>query len=117
VTLARMLGPQIDTWHERAWPKFMTARVAAEYSHSSPWTIRRHVQPCGRRGRSFVYSLESVDAWMRGEPVARRNEASQAIPAVRASVPNAASLTRIRDLAKPERRHAAVEPDKDHVAA
>jgi hypothetical protein len=50
----------------RAWPRFMTARVAADYADSSPWTIRRHVRPCGRRGRSFVYAIESVEEWMRG---------------------------------------------------
>jgi hypothetical protein len=51
----------------RVWPKFMTARVAADYSDSSPWTIRRHVRPCGRRGRTLVYAIESVEEWMRGE--------------------------------------------------
>jgi hypothetical protein len=50
----------------RAWPRYMTARVAADYSDTSPWTVRRNVKPCGRRGRSFVYAIESVEAWMRG---------------------------------------------------
>lgn len=50
----------------RAWPTYMTARVAADYSDTSPWTIRRKVPPCGRRGRSFVYSIEAVEQWMRG---------------------------------------------------
>jgi len=58
----------------RAWPKFMTARVAADYSDTSPWTIRRHVRPCGKRGRTLVFSIESVEAWMRGEPTVQRSE-------------------------------------------
>lgn len=50
----------------REWPRFMTARVAADYCDASTWTIRRHVKPCGRRGRSFVYAIEAVESWMRG---------------------------------------------------
>lgn len=50
----------------RAWPPYMTARIAADYSDTSPWTVRRHVQPCGRRGRTFVYSIDAVEQWMRG---------------------------------------------------
>lgn len=50
----------------REWPRFMTARVAADYCDTSPWTIRRNVVPCGRRGRSFVYAIEAVESWMRG---------------------------------------------------
>ena len=68
----RMFGVDVDEREgraPRAWPKFMTARVAADYSDSSPWTIRRHVKPCGRRGRCFVYSIENVEAWMRGTTV------------------------------------------------
>ncbi len=45
----------------RAWPRYMTARVAADYADTSAWTIRRHVPPCGRRGRSFVYAIEDVE--------------------------------------------------------
>jgi hypothetical protein len=52
----------------------MTARVAADYADSSPWTIRRHVRPCGRRGRSFVYAIESVEEWMRGMHVQHTTE-------------------------------------------
>ena len=58
----------------RAWPRFMTARVAADYADSSPWTIRRHVRPCGRRGRTFIYSIEAIEEWMRGMSAARRND-------------------------------------------
>lgn len=54
----------------RAWPRYMTARVAADYADTSPWTIRRHVRPCGRRGRSFVYAIDDVERWMRGHPIA-----------------------------------------------
>jgi hypothetical protein len=53
----------------RAWPRYMTARVAADYADTSPWTIRRHVRPCGRRGRSFIYAIEDVEQWMRGQPI------------------------------------------------
>jgi hypothetical protein len=54
----------------RAWPRYMTARVAADYADTSVWTIRRYVPPCGRRGRSFVYTIEDVERWMRGQPIA-----------------------------------------------
>jgi hypothetical protein len=54
----------------RAWPRFMTARVAADYCDTSPWIIRRYLRPCGRRGRCFIYSIETVEAWMRGETIA-----------------------------------------------
>jgi hypothetical protein len=64
----------------RAWPKFMTARVAADYSDTSPWTIRRHVRPCGKRGRTLVFSIESVEAWMRGEPTVPRSERPKKLP-------------------------------------
>jgi len=66
-----------ETRAPRAWPVFMTARVAADYCDTSPWTIRRHVEPCARRGRNFIYSIESVEAWMRGDAaMLRPNEAS-----------------------------------------
>jgi len=77
----------------------MTARTAAQYAHTSPWTIRRNVAPCGRRGRSFVYSLDDIDRWMRGEPVAspaRESVARRRCP----PSPAAASIARIRELAK-----------------
>jgi hypothetical protein len=54
----------------RPWPRYVTARVAADYCDASPWTIRRHLQPCGRRGRIYIYSLEEVERWMRGQPLA-----------------------------------------------
>lgn len=75
---------QLDSQPERAlrpWPTYMTARVAADYSDTSPWTIRRNVQPCGRRGRTFVYSIDAVEQWMRGASsqrtaaTSRRNQA------------------------------------------
>lgn len=50
----------------RTWPRYMTARVAADYCDTSPWTIRRHIEPCGRRGRAFIYAIETVETWMRG---------------------------------------------------
>ena len=83
----------------RAWPRFMTARVAADYADTSPWTIRRHVRPCGRRGRSFVYALEDVERWMRGQaiaaPVVAEEGATRAQP-----TPAEASIARIRALAR-----------------
>ena len=53
----------------RPWPSYMTARTAADYCGTSPWTIRRHLRPCGRRGRVYVYALDDVERWMRGSPV------------------------------------------------
>jgi len=65
----------LDVDNERAmrpWPRYVTAHVAADYCDTSPWTIRRHLRPCGRRGRVYVYSLEDVERWMRGQPLAAR---------------------------------------------
>jgi len=95
----------------RAWPRFMTARVAADYCDSSPWTIRRHVKPCGRRGRSFVYALENVEEWMRGQSTTPRND----VPPWRPR--KAIAGAQIRDLAKDSHRGGAVEVSKDNVAA
>ena len=76
MTLATMYGfqPEPPGRAPRAWPRFMTARVAADYADSSAWTIRRHVRPCGRRARTFIYSIESVEEWMRGQAPARQAE-------------------------------------------
>ncbi len=91
----------------RAWPRFMTARVAADYADSSPWTIRRHVRPCGRRGRSFVYAIESVEEWMRGTAAGQTRESGSDTKPRRAARP-----------ARGERRDLAVtEPSAPHVAA
>src|SRR5262245_48886119 len=120
VTLTNMLGFEPDTRTDRApraWPKFMTARVAADYSDSSPWTIRRHVRPCGRRGRVFVYSIESVEEWMRGQTVmSRRSDAPLKKP--HRPRPKAAKRGRSRDLAKArDRAPVVVENRNDNVAA
>lgn len=53
----------------RPWPKYITARLAADYCDTSPWTIRRHVRPCGRRGRIYIYAIEDIERWMRGQPI------------------------------------------------
>jgi len=83
----------------RAWPRYMTARVAADYADTSAWTIRRHVPPCGRRGRSFVYAIEDVERWMRGQPVAPPVVTEEGV--VRQQLkPADASIERIRALAR-----------------
>lgn len=88
----------------RAWPRFMTARVAADYCDTSPWTIRRHIQPCGRRGRCFIYSIESIETWMRGQAVKPARADDAAAPAkARQARPNVASIARIRKVARSER--------------
>jgi len=79
----------------RAWPKYMTARVAADYCDTSPWTIRRNVQPCGRRGRTFVYSIEAVEQWMRGASLTASREHA---PAQRAKRPSTTPTNRGKDL-------------------
>jgi len=86
----------------RAWPRYMTARVAADYSDTSPWTIRRNVNPCGRRGRTFIYSLESVEEWMRGAAVGdtRRRDVT--------------SIARTREIGR--RRKIANEAERATVA-
>jgi hypothetical protein len=88
----------------------MTARIAADYADTSPWTIRRHVRPCGRRGRSFVYAIADVDHWMRGQaialPVVGEAGATYAQPA-----PPDASIERIRALARSRRDDPRDEPD------
>ena len=113
--LTNMLGFEPDQRTDRApraWPRFMTARVAADYSDSSPWTIRRYVRPCGRRGRTFVYSIEAIEEWMRGtEAPARRAEAPR-------SKARATPHRQHRDLAKAhDNRDAVVEAGRDDVAA
>ena len=82
----------------RAWPKFMSAKVAADYSDTSTWTVRRNVEPCGRRGRSLVYAIESVEAWMRGAAI----EHGQTLATVASGMPTQKerSLARIHDLAR-----------------
>lgn len=84
----------------RPWPRYMSARVAAKYSDTSPWTVRRNVNPCGRRGRSFVYAIEDVERWMRGEPLAVQVKQEDGR---RRSAPSPASesIARIRELARP----------------
>lgn len=95
----------------RAWPRYMTARVAADYADASPWTIRRHVPPCGRRGRSFIYAIDDVEIWMRGD-ASRRNEAAPTVS--KARVPN---TTRARDLAKTDRSGTSIAAKDTDVAA
>jgi hypothetical protein len=85
------------------WPRFMTARVAARYSATSPWTVRRHVRACGRRGRLLVYAIEDVDQWMRGEPIER--VAPEIVPIGNRAAPSTSeiALARIRALgARPD---------------
>lgn len=96
----------------RAWPTYMTARVAADYSDTSQWTIRRNVQPCGRRGRTLVYSIDAVEQWMRGASlVAPRDPAPVQRPKRRPS----ASTKRGKDLAARHSGGAAVEDRKSRV--
>ncbi len=84
----------------RPWPRFMTASVAADYAHTSPWTIRRHVRACGRRGRALVFAIEDIDRWMQGEALAQAPR--QRPPAVRSAPSPAAaeSIARIEALAR-----------------
>lgn len=84
----------------REWPRYMTARVAADYCDSSPWTIRRHVQPCGRRGRSFVYALEAVESWMRGSSVSDRRPIVVAPTGRKDGAPATESIARIRHMGR-----------------
>jgi hypothetical protein len=84
----------------REWPRFMTARVAADYCDSSPWTIRRHVQPCGRRGRCFVYAIEAVESWMRGSAVSDRQPIVVALTGRKAGAPAGESIAKIRHMGR-----------------
>ena len=116
MTLPVMYGFQPGTQQgraPRAWPRFMTARVAADYADSSPWTIRRHVRPCGRRGRTFVYAIESVEEWMRGMGVA---QAADSEPVMRRT-PQPTTRNDQRDLAVTEPRAPRVAARDEHVAA
>jgi len=111
------LGRPEDARAPRAWPRFMTAKVAADYSDTSPWTVRRHVTPCGRRGRTLIYSIEAVEAWMRGNAIAhRRREAPRNIAAP-SSV--ATSVARVHSLAEYRQRQRGdhLAGDDDDVAA
>lgn len=107
------LGSARDSRAPRTWPRYMTARVAADYADTSSWTIRRHVQPCGRRGRSFIYSIESIEAWMQGEALRGRHRHEPLASKPRRSMTLRA---RTRDLAKvdPDIRPVA---DEENVAA
>ncbi len=82
----------------RAWPRFMTAKIAADYSDTSTWTVRRNVKPCGRRGRSLVYTIDSVEAWMRGAAI----EHGQNLTTAATGMPTRkdGSIARIRDLGR-----------------
>ena len=103
----------------REWPRYMTARVAADYSDTSPWTIRRNVSPCGRRGRSFVYAIDAVETWMRGATLAER--APIAIGGIARPVgpPSTESLARVRDLRRSSVGESprSLEPLNSNVAA
>ncbi len=115
MTLATMYGfqPEPPGRAPRAWPRFMTARVAADYADSSPWTIRRHVRPCGRRARTFIYSIESVEEWMRGQMPARQLQP----PVSKPRRTNGRRADDARDLAKGKRRDVRVDDRNEHVAA
>lgn len=96
----------------RPWPRFMTARTAAQYAHTSPWTIRRNVTACGRRGRSFVYALDDIDRWMRGEPTATTTPVTPGDARRRcAPTPVAASIAEIRALARRGNSDVAAVPE------
>ena len=99
----------------RAWPRFMTARVAADYADSSPWTIRRHVRPCGRRGRTFIYSIESIEEWMRGMSAARGND--DAADEARRASPNRATRGNARDRDASELNETHIAVRRDDMAA
>lgn len=91
----------------RSWPRYMTARVAADYADASVWTIRRNVRPCGRRGRAFVYAIEDVERWMCGQPIG--GEAPSSIHE---------SLERIRGLSRGGRHEVDSDlADRDPVLA
>ncbi len=115
MTLATMYGfqPEPPGRAPRAWPRFMSARVAADYADSSPWTIRRHVRPCGRRARTFIYSIESVEEWMRGQTPTRQSET----PASKPRRSNGRRASDARDLAKSDPRTLRVDDRNEHVAA
>jgi hypothetical protein len=98
----------------RAWPRFMTARVAADYADSSPWTIRRHVQPCGRRGRTFIYAIEAIEQWMRGTGVAQAEERG---PVPQRRAPRKTARNTGRDLASATPSTPRVAAHDEHVAA
>lgn len=95
-----MIAPQDRS--PRPWPRFMTASVAADYAHTSPWTIRRHVRACGRRGRALVFAIEDIDRWMQGEALAQepRQRPAAMRPAAAPSPAAAASIARIEALAR-----------------
>ncbi len=109
------LGGPTDARAPRAWPRLMTARVAADYADTSAWTIRRYVQPCGQRARSFIYSIESVESWMRGETAHRQKESAP--PLSKPRRPRLTSRARLRDLAKDDRARPVVADDETNVAA
>ena len=109
------LGTANDARAPRVWPRYMTARVAADYADASSWTIRRHVAPCGRRGRTFIYSIESVEAWMQGETLRGRNV--EVPPVSKPRRLSATSRSRARDLAIVDHATRPVADEESNVAA
>lgn len=103
----------------REWPRFMTARVAADYCDTSPWTIRRHVRPYGRRGRSFVYAIEDVERWMCGTALGVDSASSGSSSTRRSGPPSAKSISTIRELGRSRNRDAAsgLDVNRADVAA
>lgn len=103
----------------REWPRFMTARVAADYSDTSAWTIRRHIRPCGKRGRSFVYAIEDVENWMRGEAFEPRVASASPVVVRRSGSPSTTSFVKIREHERSRHREAptALDVKRNDMAA
>ena len=103
----------------REWPRFMTARVAADYSDTSPWTIRRHVRPCGKRGRSFVYAIEDVENWMRGEAFEPRVTSASPLVMRRSGSPSTTSIAKNRELGRSRHRESptVLDVNRNNMAA
>ncbi len=99
----------------RPWPRYMTARVAADFSSTSPWTVRRNVRACGRRGRAFVYAIEDVERWMRGQPITAATISTSPAPRAAPS-PSVISLDKIRALARDGWGPGALADDADSMA-
>ena len=55
-------------------PRYLPTLAAASYCSISRWGLirayrRGELAPAGRRGRTFTWDIEALDAWMRGAPV------------------------------------------------
>src|SRR5262245_33273152 len=84
-------------------PRFVTTRVAMEYTRLSRWVLARAVKagllsPVGRRGKTLTWSLDELDRFMSGTDVGA--VPAPAVAARRQPADQSAALERIKRVAR-----------------